>query len=175
MIKRTIMLSKLDFLKEKEIAQVAFVVKDLDEAVSHYYEVFGIGPWSFYTYQKPFVKEMSYRGKPANYSMRIALSNIGPMRIELIQNLSGESVYKEFIENHGYGIHHLGVVVDDIEKEILKAKSIGIEMIMDGKGFGLDGDGHYAYLDTEDLIGTTIELISRPKRRHEPELVYPLT
>ncbi len=36
---------------------------------------------------------------------------------------------------------------------------------MDGAGFGPDGDGHYAYLDTEDLISTTLELIERPKRR----------
>jgi hypothetical protein len=46
-------------------------------------------------------------------------------------------------------------------------------MIMDGAGFGADGDGHYAYLDTEDLIGVTIELIERPKGRVEPEKTYP--
>ena len=46
-------------------------------------------------------------------------------------------------------------------------------MTMDGSGFGLDGDGHYAYLDTEDRLGVTLELIERPKRRHQPEAVYP--
>jgi hypothetical protein len=46
-------------------------------------------------------------------------------------------------------------------------------MIMDGSGFGLDGDGHYAYLDTEDALGVTLELIDRPERRFEPEAVYP--
>jgi hypothetical protein len=37
----------------------------------------------------------------------------------------------------------------------------------------LDGDGHYAYLETDDLIGTTLELISRPQRRVPPEKIYP--
>jgi hypothetical protein len=46
-------------------------------------------------------------------------------------------------------------------------------MTMDGSGFGLDGDGHYAYLDTEERIGTTIELIERPKGRQAPEKIYP--
>jgi len=35
---------------------------------------------------------------------------------------------------------------------------------MDGGGFGPDGDGHTAYLDTEDGLGTTIELIQRSRR-----------
>jgi hypothetical protein len=40
-------------------------------------------------------------------------------------------------------------------------------------GFGPDGDGHYAYINTEKAIGTTIELIERPKRREPPERTYP--
>ena len=46
-------------------------------------------------------------------------------------------------------------------------------MTQDGAGFGPDDDGHYAYLDAEGLIGTTVELIERPKRRAPPERVYP--
>jgi methylmalonyl-CoA/ethylmalonyl-CoA epimerase len=46
-------------------------------------------------------------------------------------------------------------------------------MIMDGSGFGLDGDGHYAYLDTEAELGVTLELIQRPKGRMPPEKIFP--
>jgi hypothetical protein len=45
-------------------------------------------------------------------------------------------------------------------------------MIMDGAGFGLDGEGHYAYLDTEKEIGITLELIERPKSRLKPDRIY---
>jgi catechol 2,3-dioxygenase-like lactoylglutathione lyase family enzyme len=95
------------------------------------------------------------------------------MRIELIQPLSGETVYSDFIEEHGYGVHHFGLLVDDMESALDLAAKAGYEMIMDGSGFGLDGDGHYAYLDTEDALGVTLELIDRPERRFEPEAVYP--
>jgi hypothetical protein len=44
---------------------------------------------------------------------------------------------------------------------------------MEGGGHGLDGDGFYAYLDTEESLGTTYELIERPARRRKPELVLP--
>ena len=52
---------ELPFLKSG-VAQIALVVKDLEETVRQYYEQFGIAPWHFYTYQKPLVKRMSYRG-----------------------------------------------------------------------------------------------------------------
>jgi hypothetical protein len=46
-------------------------------------------------------------------------------------------------------------------------------MIQDGSGFGLDGDGHYAYLETEETLGVTLELIQRPSARVKPEKIYP--
>jgi hypothetical protein len=155
------------------IAQVAMVVKNLDETVEHYWRAFGIGPWHFYTYGRPLVKKMSYHGKPAEYKMRVALSYFGPMRVELIEAQEGETVYADFIKEHGYGIHHFGLLVEDMGAAIAQAEAAGFKMLMDGSGFGPDGDGHYAYLDTEEQLGATLELIERPKRRFPPEKIYP--
>jgi len=162
----------LPFL-QKGVAQVALIVEDLDKAVKAYWEDFGIGPWHIYTYGKPLVKNMSYRGQPSEYRMRIALSHIGSLRIELIEMLEGDTIYAEFAREHGYGVHHFGVLVEDMEAALSQAKAAGFEVTQDGSGFGLDGDGYYAYLDTEDQIGVTIELIQRPKRRVPPERIYP--
>lgn len=162
----------LPFLKDG-VAQIAIIVQDLEATVANYYENFDIGPWHFYTYEKPFVQKMTRHGRNADYRMRIALSYFGSMRIELIQPLEGDTVYSDFVERHGYGIHHLGVLVEDMDEALKMADASGFRVTQDGSGFGLDGDGHYAYLDTEELIGTTIELIERPKRRKEPEKIYP--
>lgn len=155
------------------VAQVAMLVKDLDESVRQYNQLFGLGPWHFYTYQKPFVPRMSYHGQEAQHSFRVALGYFGPTRIELIEAKEGKSIYKDFIEQHGYGLHHLGFLVEDMAAALEQARAAGLEVIQDGEGFGLDGDGHYAYLDTEERLGVTIELIQRPQRRHPPESVYP--
>ncbi len=162
----------LDFL-DQGIAQVAILVPNLEAAIAHYHRDFGIGPWHIYTYGKPLVSEMTYQGQPADYRMKIGLSYFGPMRIELIQPLSGESVYADFIAEHGYGVHHFGLLVDDMPSALAEAQAAGYEMLMDGAGFGPDGDGHYAYLDTEEKLGVTLELISRPARRHPPEKIIP--
>jgi catechol 2,3-dioxygenase-like lactoylglutathione lyase family enzyme len=162
----------LPFLQQG-VAQIAFVVKDLDKTVQNYYKLFGIGPWHFYTYEKPLVSHMTRNGEQVEYAMRVALSYFGSMRIELIEQMHGDTVYQEFIQNHGYGIHHLGILVDDMQRAIAMAQEAGFKVTMDGAGFGLDGDGHYAYLDTEAVIGTTLELICRPKGRRKPEKIYP--
>lgn len=164
----------LPFL-QNGIAQVAIIVKDLDKTVEMYWSVFGIGPWHFYTYGNPLVKKMSYYGEPAEYKMRVALSYFGPMRIELIEIVkgAGPNIYEDFVKEHGFGPHHYGVLVDDIETAIASAEAAGYRMIQDGSGFGPDGDGHYAYIDTQKDLGVLIELIQRPKRRHQPEKIYP--
>ena len=163
---------KLSFL-ENGIDQIAIVVEDLEKAVETYWKVLGVGPWSIYTYGKPLVKEASYRGQPAEFAQRIALAQVGGMRIELIETVKGPTIYADFAEEHGYGLHHIGVLVDDMQAALAEARDAGLTVTQEGSGFGLDGDGHYAYLSTEELLGTSLELIEVPKRRAAPEMVYP--
>jgi hypothetical protein len=166
------MASSLPFLKNGA-ARIGFIVKNLDETVERCRRLCGIGPWHFYAYQRPLLRSMSRRGAAADYRMRIALANIGPLRMELIEEGEGATIYREHIENHGYGVHHFGVLVDDIECTLAAAEKAGYRMTLDGAGFGLDGDGRYAYIDTEEDLGITREPISRTKRRVPPERVYP--
>ncbi len=162
----------LPFL-QNGVAQIAIIVPHLERAVEHYWQLFGIGPWHFYTYGRPLVQLMTYYGRPADYRFRIALTYAGPTRLELIELQEGETVYADFVREHGYGVHHLGLLVEDMQAALEQARAAGFNVIMEGAGFGPDGDGYYAYLDTESLLGVTLELIERPKRRHPPEKVYP--
>jgi hypothetical protein len=164
--------AQLPFL-QNGIAQIGVLVEDLDRAVENYWKVGGIGPWHIYTYQRPLIKAMHYRGQPANYKMRIALAWVDSLCIELIETIEGDSIYQEFVEKRGYGLHHLGVVVEDAEAVIAQAEAVGVAVIQDGSGYGLQGDGHYAYLDTEAQLGIIIELMQLPKVRVPPERVYP--
>jgi hypothetical protein len=156
------------------IAQIGMLVQNLEHTVEMFWKLSGIGPWHFYTYAFPLVKKMTYYGEPADYKMRVGLANWGTTRIELIEPLEGRSIYADFIAEHGYGFHHVGILVVDMESALQNAEAAGLRVIQDGSGFGLDGDGYYAYLDTERQLGVIIELIQRPKRRSPPEKIYPM-
>lgn len=163
---------KLSFLRDG-IEQVALIVEDLDKAVASYWSLLGLGPWTMYTYGKPLLKSASYRGEEASPVQRIALATLGTLRIELIEPVEGPSIFHDWVAEHGYGMHHVGVKVDDMGAALKEAEEAGMEVIQDGRGYGLDGDGHYAYLDTVDALGMVLELSEMPNRRIEPDGVYP--
>jgi hypothetical protein len=139
-----------------------------------YWKVFGIGPWHLYTYGQPLVQNASYHGRHSNSPFPHCPELFRPTRIELIEHKDGDSIYADFINDHGYAVQHLGFLVDNMDEAIKQAEAAGFKIIMDGSGFGPDGDGHYAYLDSEKDFSLTIELIQRPKNRHTPEKIYPL-
>lgn len=165
-------LAQLPFLKNG-VWQIGIVVENLDKTLSMYWEVCGVGPWQIFTYQKPFARWMTYRGAPVDHRFRVALARIGPQQIELIEPLTGPTIYHEFIARRGYGLHHIGLMVDDIDVAMAQATAAGYPVIQAGGGHGLDGDGGFAYLDTEERLNCQLELMAPPKRRQPPERVYP--
>jgi methylmalonyl-CoA/ethylmalonyl-CoA epimerase len=149
------------------IAQIGIVVRDLERGMREYTDLIGVAPWAIYTYGPGFVRDLTYRGEPATYAMRIALSGASPM-VELVEPLVGPSIYHDWLEEHGEGLHHVGVEVPSLERATAAATAAGFRVIQSGRGYGLDGDGGFAYLDTYDRLRIIVELLEFPARRREP-------
>jgi len=130
----------------RQVLQVCVVVKDLQKTMERYWNLCGIGPWQIYTLVST---NGAVRGKPESYSMKAAAAMIGDVTWELIQPLAGPSVYKEFLEEKGEGLHHVAVVVDDFDKAVSTLGSL-----MDGTIHGIK----MAYLDTEKELGAIFEV-----------------
>ena len=73
----------------------------------------------------------------------------------------------------GEGLHHLGYYVDDIEAAVAAMAERGYAVLQAGRGFGVDGDGAYAYFDTERDFGCVLEAIVGPRLMPEPERTFP--
>jgi hypothetical protein len=131
----------------------------------------GIGPWDVYTYGPHRMPRMTFRGREQSYVMKLALAHVGETMYELIESVEGPNIYEEFLASHGEGLHHLGYGVPDIEAEIQRMAGEGIALLQSGHGFGLDGDGAYAYFDTESTLGCIIEAIEFPRQMPPPERV----
>ena len=166
-------ITALPFLS-RGVTQVAWVVEDLDKAVQLHYRLFGIGPWHYYRYDRSMLSMMRRNGKDTEFVLDTAVANAGPTRLEIVQPLEGDTIYHEFVRRNGYGrIHHFGLAVDNMEESLELARRAGITVTMEGSGYGLDGDGHFAYLDTEETFGIILELMERPRRRRMPWKVFP--
>ena len=69
------------------------------------------------------------------------------------------------------GSHHLAVYVEDADEAIVSFAVVGYGVIQEGRGFGPDGDGAFAYFDTEHDLGYLLEVVQRPGTRREPDLM----
>jgi methylmalonyl-CoA/ethylmalonyl-CoA epimerase len=150
--------------------QIGIVVDDLEQAMHRFGRVFACGEWHVYTYGPEVLREAGFRGRPGRFEMRLALAGAGP-QIELIQPLRGPSLYHEWMEEHGEGLHHVGMRVPDLLAAIRDMEQRGFEVLQSGTGYGLDGDGGFAYLDTAGELGVTLELIEVPAHRREPDAI----
>lgn len=152
--------------------QIGILVANIETALERYEASWGGGPWRIFTYGPGRIPWLTYRGQPGTYSLRLAISSAKP-QIELVEPLEGPSIYEEFIERGGRGLHHLGFWVDSLVEAVGSFEAAGYEQIQAGGGYGLDGDGGYAYFDTERDFGVILEVIEVPKRRREPDSVWP--
>jgi methylmalonyl-CoA/ethylmalonyl-CoA epimerase len=155
------------------VFQVCVVVENLDQTIRQYWEHFGIGPWLIYTFGPPLVRNLTYRGQPADHRFRLALATAGQMMYEVIEPLAGETIYADFIRDQGYGCHHIAFLVDDMETALAEAAAEGLAVLQSGSGFGVAGDGDYAYLDTTESFGMIVELVQRPSQMPPPDHVFP--
>jgi methylmalonyl-CoA/ethylmalonyl-CoA epimerase len=155
------------------IAQVAFVVRDLEARMQAFWDDFGIGPWSIYAFEPPRVKDMTYRGQRQDFRMRVAFAMCGDTQIELVQSVAGPNLYEEFLAQCGEGVQHLGIHVQDMDSATRQMQGLGYELIQSGRGYGVRGDGAFAYFATADRLSTLIELIQLPAERYPPDAMYP--
>ncbi|TMF00743.1 MAG: VOC family protein [Chloroflexi bacterium] len=156
-----------------KIGQVAFVVRELDARVHAFWNDFRIGPWNIYVFEPPRVQDMTYRGRRQDFRMRVAFAMCGETQIELVQSLQGPNVYEEFLSQCGEGVQHLGIHVTDMAAATGKMQALGYDVIQSGRGYGVQGDGAFAYFSTDDRLSTLIELIQLPAQRYPPDAVYP--
>lgn len=158
-----------DSLGGQPVDQIAFVVEDLSASIEAWKTAFGYDEWLVYTYSPSTVPELAYHGEPGQFSMRLALSGSDP-QIELIQPLDGPSIYHDWVAARGYGLHHVGFFVPSVSSVIEDFAENGVTPIQTGRGYGVDGDGAFAYFDAVDTpLQVVVEAIEVPAVRRPSE------
>ena len=150
MVKRDLGLGPID--------QVAYVVENLERALPRYEAMFG--PFQVATYE---MKDCTIRGRSADCALRLALNNSGPVEIELIEVLAGETPHSEHLKQHGEGLHHVRFRVGDLEPKVAALEAAGYRTLMQKR---FDPTLAFAYLESpREIGGGVIELIQMASGR----------
>lgn len=146
----------MPIIEPNTLCQVAFVVHDLDAAIRKYQETFGFGEPSFIQTEGYARTRATYNGAPMDGTARLAFFKAGQIEIELIQPDDQPSVWREHLDIHGEGVHHIAFFVKDSNATEAALEPLGIPVKQ--KGYGEDG-GSYCYLDSAPQLGVMIELL----------------
>jgi catechol 2,3-dioxygenase-like lactoylglutathione lyase family enzyme len=138
-----------------QIMQMAYVVEDIHASIAWWIDHAKTGP--FFLLESFWAEDQRYRGEPSQADVAIAMGFAGHMNIELIQPKDDKpSVYREIIERRGYGFHHVGIAVDDVEAEIAEYEAKGYELAFRAR---VPTGGAVAYMDDGRNEPGFVELI----------------
>jgi methylmalonyl-CoA/ethylmalonyl-CoA epimerase len=140
--------------------QVGVVVADLDQAIRHLEEIFGVGPFRVIDWPPDGRTDIQkfYHGQPGDFTARMAFSELGPLELELIQPLEGDSIWADFLRDRGGGIHHLRFNVDDIAPVQKYLADHGIVSAQHGSG--IRPGTKWMNFASEEKIGFVIEIMN---------------
>lgn len=92
------------------VFQNGYMVEDLDEALDYWINTLGAGP--FYKFEFALDYYL-YKGveQPQKPVMSVAMGQFGDVQIELMQQINdAPSSYLDFLNEHGPGLQHVGVI-----------------------------------------------------------------
>lgn len=138
------------------IFQICWVVEDIAAAEREFTEKWGVRRWLRLPDIAFGPETTTYRGKPAEYTIHVSLGYVGTQQIELIQPVSGQNLYTEFLEKRGVGVHHVAWVPDDYEETLAEAGRRGMPILQQGRAEGAGME--FAYLDG-GALGGYVELM----------------
>lgn len=147
-----------DSLIGNNFEQVAWVVPDIDVAERFFRETIGVPRFVKMENLKAQDLEGTYRGKPADFEFHLFLAYSGNSMLELIQPISGSSIYKDFLDKHSEGgVQHVAYTVpeSDFKRSVSELTDKGYSVI---QSLHLPV-ARVAYFDTMDEIGVSTEII----------------
>jgi methylmalonyl-CoA/ethylmalonyl-CoA epimerase len=155
------------------ITQIAVVVADMESALRSYTENLGWGPWSVFDYKPPLLHDTVVRGEQVEYRMIGAETSVDGLGFELIQPVTGPSIYQEFLDTHGEGVQHIACMKHSAQdSQTIKDhwRERGAEILMGGR---IGESIEFYYLDTSPMLKFVLESGSGHAIDLEPTYYYP--
>lgn len=133
------------------IAQVGFIVKDVEETKKKWAEFLGVEVPPTQPIGDFEVTQTNFKGEPAPKAYCLmAFFDVGPgIQLELIQPNEEPSTWRNFLDEKGEGIHHVAFQIKDSKACVANAEAKGLKLVQHGV-YG-DGSGEYNYLEAPDL------------------------
>ena len=139
-------------------AQIAWVVPDVHASEKFFTEVFGISNFIKLENISSKENEGRYNGEPDDYVFHLYMASSGDTLIELIQPVSGDSMFQKYLDkNPEGGVQHIAYMIPAAELDQAVSE-------LTGKGYPVIHSlrlpvANVAFFSTEKEIGVATEII----------------
>ena len=130
-----------------DVDHVGIAVRDLEAAVEHYRNAFGIEPVHRETVEDQGVEEVLFK--------------VGTSYIQLLAATGPDTPVGKFLDKRGEGVHHIGYRVGDIEEVLAQLKSQGLPLVDEKPRPGSRGTT-VAFAHPKGFGGVLVELVQEP-------------
>lgn len=128
----------------------------MEEAVKQWSSMFNIKEPEIMIITPSKSSELTYRGEIAEYGMHMAIIEANGFFFELVEPDNNPSTFREFLDKHGSGVHHLGFEVGEKRDAIINELETkeGYEM----RTIGYYPGSSWTVVDSEDRLGVNINI-----------------
>ncbi len=134
-------------MKIKRIEHVAIAVKNMAQARDVFESKLGLS--------------LEYEEYLPQYNTRLAMYPVGQTYIELLNSDDGSTETARWIAEHGEGLFHICLEVEDIEDALLELKQKGVNLIDQQPRVG-HANSRIAFIDPKSTGNVLIELVELP-------------
>ena len=128
---------------------INILVKDLKKATDFFSETLGIGPWVNWDYSAK--KGETSRNEP--FTINGAWTRLGPVVLEVIEPVEGDSVWSQALSKRGEGLHHICFMVSNWQEVMSSMQAKGCKLLDSGVFLGK----HWGYIEISP-VGLVVEI-----------------
>lgn len=137
------------------VCQVGLVVHNIEETARQWAKILEIEVPQVIITGPQEEAHTEYRGQGTPARAKLAFISMGQVNIELIEPGTEPSTWREFLDAHGQGIHHIAFQINGMKQTIEFLGKQKMPLVQKGDYQG----GRYAYIDAIPQLGVILELL----------------
>lgn len=129
-----------------KVEHIALAVSDLEAAIQHYTEVWGL--------------TLEHREVVEDQMVEEAMFPLGDSYLQLLAATDPDSTVGRFLEHRGEGLHHIAYEVDDLEATLKALRDAEVPLIDEEPRSGSRGT-RVAFVHPKGNHGVLVELVEK--------------
>ncbi|MEH7418494.1 VOC family protein [Neobacillus drentensis] len=147
-------------LGTKVIAQIGILVNDIETVSQAYADFFGVEKPKWNWTDTVDKARTEYKGSASVARSKLAFFDMGSLQLELIEPDQHPSTWRDHLNEHGEGPHHIAFIIEGMKEKVSLMESRNMPLVQKGEYTG----GRYAYLDTFKDLKIMLELLENDKK-----------